>query len=616
MAFNIQEARKAGYSDDEINKFLQGGNATPAPPSQSQGFKITDLLPIAGGIAGGAAGGLLGSVVPGAGTAVGGIAGGGLGSAGGEWLRQMLENQISGKPTQDVNYGDVAKEGAFGVAGGAAGEALGKGASLLGKVLGKNVAGAGEEIGMKGLRLSKSQLNNFITKHGEDAGTFLKSEGALGKNAAQITEQHINPLQDQFNAIAKQSGLKADPNGFMGNVEDQVKLLVEAGGSENAATAQNIMNEAKYITEHDLGPSGYDISKIDQLRRTFASKVNWQNPAKATQDYALADALRKTAIDTADAAGAMGEGGLGLKDIGMKLSKYRDLEKAITAQEQLGKGNLPLGITKWLSAIAGSGVGGVPGIVGAVATNAAASSPKVLGGLSSGLMAGGKALESGIPGGALIAKGIGQAGVRGIPSGMNELNTEQTGPDQAMASADTSGAMPTNNPIPDVPAEKPLMTAQQAQLLIMKYPKMASEIKSIYDLGQTKSEKPLNATQQKDKAGADSALRQIDKIEGMIKTDPHIVLKAVLPGSPGARQYQAAVSEAADIILRLRTGATANKEEIQQYVHDFFPQPFDSPATVAYKLKIRRQYLQDIAHEKPAPEAGNNGLNLPASVGF
>jgi len=82
-------------------------------PQQSQGFQLSDLLPMAGGTIGAIGGGILGNV-PGA------IGGGAAGSALGETLRELLSGQ-------GVSGGQIAGQGALGALGGAGGEILGAG---------------------------------------------------------------------------------------------------------------------------------------------------------------------------------------------------------------------------------------------------------------------------------------------------------------------------------------------------------------------------------------------------------------------------------------------------------------------------------------------------------
>lgn len=513
MAYNYQAARTAGLSDQQIEQYLNSkgrslkteGIQTQQP--QDMGFKLSSLLPVAGGI--------LGGVSP-----LGPILGGGIGSTIGEGARQLIEGKV--EPEKLVT------EGALGLFGGTLGK-VGTGAARL---VGKGAAKGAENLGFKAFRLNPGQITKFATRHREDPQTFLKTEGALFKAPEQIRTQHIDVLQNQFNKIAKKSGLKADINDFLKNVDDSANELIEAGGSENTALAKKIQNEALFIWENNFKGDLPDISKIDQLRKTFASKVNWNNPEKAVLDYNIADALRKTAIDTADKAGMVGKEGLSLKDIGIKLSKYRDLDKSITAQEALGRGAKPIGITNWLSMLAGGAGfagGGMSGATTGLAINQALGSPTVLRGIGSMASRAGNLIgQNGrvIPGAAQIA---GQSSAR--IGGMAQPTTPEDGTMQPME----------REVIPSSAQRQQLLTPEMAIMLMANFPKQASLIKSMLDISQG------SANQQKafgKIADAESIVKQISstysklggtgRISGQVKR-----LGSVLGFNPQATAYEA-----------------------------------------------------------------------------
>ena len=76
----------------------------------------------------------------------------------------------------------------------------------------------------------------------------------------------------------------------------------------------------------------------------------------------------------------------------------------------------------------------------------------------------------------------------------------------------------------------------------------------------------------------------------MLKEDPSLLAKSIIPGRPISRKYDAATYNAADSILRLRTGAVATKQEIEATQQRLFPWIGDDKETVAYKI----QQLQNI----------------------
>ena len=181
---NMQRA--VAFQATKAKQNMQGTIPTVKAHGQNiQGKKTSsalDLLPLIGAVGG--------SFIPGAGTIVGGALGAGLGTL----LKQGLKGE-------DFNAGEVAKETVLSGAGGLAGKGLGfVGGKLLGK-LGGGLTGLSDDIAIKGLRLNKSQLVGFAEKHGEDVSSFLAKEGAIGKNAAKLTAEHIEPLQNSFNQI-------------------------------------------------------------------------------------------------------------------------------------------------------------------------------------------------------------------------------------------------------------------------------------------------------------------------------------------------------------------------------------------------------------------------------
>lgn len=126
MQPQIDAARKAGYSDEEIQQYV--GNrfrpqkSTPVQkPKKNGGVKgfLTSLISEAGGtggaLAGAGTGAAIGSVVPGVGTAIGGLVGAGLGGFLGGTGGRVVENKVR---DNRIGIGDALKEGAIsGIAG-------------------------------------------------------------------------------------------------------------------------------------------------------------------------------------------------------------------------------------------------------------------------------------------------------------------------------------------------------------------------------------------------------------------------------------------------------------------------------------------------------------------
>jgi hypothetical protein len=106
--------------------------------------------------------------------------------------------------------------------------------------------------------------------------------------------------------------------------------------------------------------------------------------------------------------------------------------------------------------------------------------------------------------------------------------------------------------------------------------------------GDTKT-KSASQLQVEGKSGA--GLRALDTMEAEILNNPSILAQAAIPGSPGARQYEAAISSITDAIGGLRTGASVSPEQ-QKYYRNILPKMGDSEETIQYKLNAVRQELQ------------------------
>lgn len=82
--------------------------------------------------------------------------------------------------------------------------------------------------------------------------------------------------------------------------------------------------------------------------------------------------------------------------------------------------------------------------------------------------------------------------------------------------------------------------------------------------------------------------------------DPTLRSVTGLFGDDRARQYQAAALEWADSLLRMTTGAAATRDEIENAVTTYFPQPGDSPQVRAQKAAARERVVAS-AQTRAAP---------------
>lgn len=118
--------------------------------------------------------------------------------------------------------------------------------------------------------------------------------------------------------------------------------------------------------------------------------------------------------------------------------------------------------------------------------------------------------------------------------------------------------------------------------------------------------KSASALQVEGKAGA--GLRALDTIEAEILNNPNILAQSAIPGSPGARQYEAAVSSITDALGGLRTGASVSPQQ-QAFYRNLLPKVGDSQETIQYKLNALKQELSGYAQG-----ANNMGSDVPPEL--
>ena len=117
--------------------------------------------------------------------------------------------------------------------------------------------------------------------------------------------------------------------------------------------------------------------------------------------------------------------------------------------------------------------------------------------------------------------------------------------------------------------------------------------------------------------GADSGLKAIADMENILEKNAGVLQSQVI-GSGSASQmvggkdyqnYQNAAYNAADLILRIRTGAQANESEIKLYMKEFMPKWFEDKETQQNKLDRMKDYLESVRSGKTVGESGSGLLD-------
>lgn len=418
------------WNQDQINELeanrVAGERAAQAyrqqqllqQPKKKKGF-WTDQISTGGSLAGALGGAAAGTaVLPGVGTLIGALLGGAAGGAGG----QVAENFVSGDDLgKDVGsealwggatalpfgaVGKLAKAGVTAARGignpiaqqaakdlvveagvktmtpkavanlslsdslkdAAAKQAADRlaQAPTLGQKLAGKLNGVADDLAVKQFRLTPTQLSNFSAKFGEDAGKTIRNYGFT--TADDIATKGIEPLQNQFNSMIKNSG-NIPTQTVKDNFDTAIAKLTNSASSTNQAIGKNLGEEVGGL----LSKYGKEIpaTELNKVRREFDGLVNYTqrvaDPNKYGVNKRVADTLRQT-LQGADPTGQ-------LKNVGNELSKLRQLSDVVAKQGELGRGSLPFGLTQLLSGGVGGVTGGVPGALAGTAVSAAVNSP-------------------------------------------------------------------------------------------------------------------------------------------------------------------------------------------------------------------------------------------------
>lgn len=374
--------------------------------------KVLGALPTIGGIMGGVTGAGVGAIGGfGIGALPAGAVGTGAGTLAGTGLAESIET-LTGR--QKETEAEVLKKeiidpltaGTLDIVTGG----LFKGAGLVKGLLGKSVASVGDDLALKAIRPSPSQQRKFLEKTGQEMKDFVIEKGLFKKGTEQA-DDIIKPLQQGFDDIAVNSGLKVPVDNVVKLFDDKINTFKGVLDP----SAQNIakrLEDTKGLLLEKYGsvPGGIDIGDLTKDRRliddlipesAFSKEEIAAGSRSAVRDI-LQDSIRQTSEGLTDSAGRS------LKDIGTELSKMYTFRDIAEAQSFLGKGALPLGLLKQIGLTGAGGlIGGAGGFVTGqgdpmkVATGIliglgipmAVNNPKVVSALARNLPNIGKAIE-------------------------------------------------------------------------------------------------------------------------------------------------------------------------------------------------------------------------------
>lgn len=641
MAFNTQAALQAGYSQDEIKKYLstrQGGQP------QSQGGGIADYLPLIGAIGG--------SFIPGAGTIVGGA----LGAGAGTLLKQSMQG--GGDP------GEIIKEAALGGAGGVAGKVIGK---VAGKVLPKGAAKVAGDVGGKtGLGVgekvaAKTIASNFTIP--PKLAPQLQLEDSLGQmiqdgikipNSIKGYQTIANQVTGDGGAItlAQRSATKQlkTPINFDQALTDARGFVGLKGGLspddklDTVATIRNYFNDRRYPAPgHITADDALDIAnQLDKEGYNLYNKgINELSPnaaleAKGEAFIGVAEDLRNQISRGIDSTGVFAkvqaEAVKALEKVSPQIAQrarlatnmaqlrsvagpYVKISRAAQAtinrqQTPLNAGGLQLG-TRASAALAGGAVANLPGAAAgaafgpAAAGAAQAAQPAITGLAARGMIGAGKLAGKVPKPGTLAGATAGQAAVRAGQGGL----PEPAGIEEEIPSPATSSK----------PDDSQLRAA--FAMAILQNPKQASAIKSAYDLlapaakGGASADRVASLKVGEKAVG--EALSQATKGYGPLGGGISSKLLKDFGGAGVPKKVIEANTRyqlLRQSVVRALQGARMSDVDIK-LAQEYIPQITDTETTAKEKLKLLKRFLEDTrSNLEQNPNSGESSIPLPQDM--
>lgn len=212
----------------------------------------------------------------------------------------------------------------------------------------------------------------------------------------------------------------------------------------------------------------------------------------------------------------------------------------------------------------------------------------------------GKIPATGTPKAPFAETKVGQGAIKGLdflskPSvakvatygGTRQLTAKKEMPVTSISS--TSGASAPSM-VTENPSESDFMSKLPFFTSLGMTPKEA--YLQYYKENQTKTAKTT-----KDMASAQSGMSALSKMQSLLQSDSGLLAQAnIIPGfmqSPTAKQFVRAGTEIRDVLARLRTGATINKDEEALY-QSYIPNMWDDQDTISYKMNMLNDLFSTI----------------------
>lgn len=304
-----------------------------------------------------------------------------------------LSGLLYGASRDNATPQSVALSGVTGAGTGAVLNGVGGLVSGALKNTGEGIQNQGEQLVLRGLRPTKTQLTSFRNKTGVDLADYLTQKGITGdfKNeAANLTKN----LQDNYDQIVLNSNKTVSPDQFDELTKPVVDEFKKSKIPEVKAKADQIMeyfSNIKNAYENRNIPLADIVQyrrELDQLIPPTAFDVN---PTTTKYYRAARDAMKNVIDETTKDTTINGQS---TKELGKELNRAYTFKKIADTQGDLSRGNKLVRLLGGVMTGAGATVGGIPGAIAAYVGTEAASHPKVVGLGSQTLQKTGQAIQN------------------------------------------------------------------------------------------------------------------------------------------------------------------------------------------------------------------------------
>lgn len=257
--------------------------------------------------------------------------------------------------------------------------------------VGKGIKNEGEQLVLRALKPSKSQLTKFKQETGQDLADFLNKNNISGDFAGEA-QKRIDDLQGQFDALAIHSGAQVKTGKLQ---ESFIKRIADMKGSV-VPSVQAKAQDLQSILDNLIGKHGdsVDVGKLTEERRAIDALLkDGQFNLPIEQSSYLRSA--RDAIQEAVQDATKGLGSKDLKTIGHELRDLYSFQKIADSQDNLGRGTNVLGMLNMLGAGVGGTVAGLPGMAAGIAGSKIIQSPRAISSGSKAMQGAGEVLQKG-----------------------------------------------------------------------------------------------------------------------------------------------------------------------------------------------------------------------------